>query len=103
MGTAPRRYRRDAQGDLHLVVTVNGVDGFEVRFTDSCWGCFEPGECDGMIHYYKYDRKAQMPRRIRVRRVRLHGEAAPRRMGAVPGGANEPDRASAGDPECRRR
>jgi hypothetical protein len=53
-----RRYRRTNDGHLYLVVTVDGVDGFIVEFTDSCSGCHET--IDGYeTGDYPYDAKAQ--------------------------------------------
>lgn len=54
-----RRYRRDALGHRRLVVVFDGRDGFEVRFTTSCSGCFGPGEYGGREHDYEYDPKAR--------------------------------------------
>lgn len=52
------RYRKDLDGNRHRVVIVNGMDGFEVRYTTSCSGCFEPGECGALAHHYIFDSKA---------------------------------------------
>ena len=41
------------------VVMHLGFEGFVVRFTDSCSGCFEAGDYMGNAHYYDYDDKAQ--------------------------------------------
>ncbi len=39
------RYRRHEDGTRSKVVTVDGIDGFIARWTDSCTGCYE--SCDG--------------------------------------------------------
>ncbi len=52
------RYRVDLDGDRHRVVVVDGRDGFNVRVTTSCSGCYEPGEYCGMEYLYPYDSKA---------------------------------------------
>lgn len=38
------RMRRDSDGALHRVVVFDGVEGFEVRFTDECSGCSQHSE-----------------------------------------------------------
>lgn len=52
------RFRRDADGSLHKVVPLDGADHFVVRWTDSCSGCCELGECMENAKYYDYDDKA---------------------------------------------
>lgn len=51
--------RRDDEGDLHRVVRYDGMDGFVVRWTASCSGCFESGDYIGNAHNYPYDEKAR--------------------------------------------
>jgi hypothetical protein len=53
------RMRRDDEGTLHRVVVLGGMDGFVVRWTDSCSGCFEAGDYGGNAHNYPYDEKAR--------------------------------------------
>lgn len=53
-----RKYRRDALGQRRLVVVQDGVEGFMVRVTDSCSGCFTAGECGGVAGCYPFDAKA---------------------------------------------
>lgn len=53
-----RRYRRTHDGELYQVVTVDGLDGFIVEFTDSCSGCYETNE-GYPTGGYAYDEKAQ--------------------------------------------
>lgn len=38
---------------------INGQVCKLVRFTQSCSGCFEGGECMGNAHNYPYDQKAR--------------------------------------------
>lgn len=53
------RYRRvEAGGRRHRVVLLDGVEGFIVRGTATCAGCFEPGDYMGNAHLYGYDAKA---------------------------------------------
>lgn len=51
--------RRDDEGDLHQVVRYDGMDGFVVRWTASCTGCFEFGDYGGLAHLYPWDDKAK--------------------------------------------
>jgi hypothetical protein len=53
------RYRRDDEGARRRVALLNGKDGYVVRWTESCSGCLESGECGGNEHSYPYDNKAQ--------------------------------------------
>lgn len=53
-----RRFRRTSDGERHLVVTVDGVEGFVVEFTESCSGCHETVE-GYETGDYNYDEKAQ--------------------------------------------
>ena len=41
------------------VIEFNGVEGYEVRFTEACSGCFEFGDYGGLAHNYPWDEKAQ--------------------------------------------
>lgn len=59
---AKRRYAMVDLGDgpqRVLVRQLDGVDGFDCTFTESCTGCFEPGEYMGMAHQYRWDDKAK--------------------------------------------
>jgi len=53
------RLRRDSDGALHKVVLdVDGVECFVVRWTESCSGCCELGEAMMNAHHYAFDDKA---------------------------------------------
>jgi len=45
----PRRVR---------VVKRHGFEGYVIRITDTCSGCFEGGDYNGNAHHYGYDEKA---------------------------------------------
>lgn len=49
------RFRTDSEGVRRLVVTYDGVEGYEATFTDSCTGCYEVGENGSNEHLYPYD------------------------------------------------
>lgn len=59
--SASRRWemRRDDEGVLHRVVHYDGMDGFVVRWTASCTGCFESGEYGSLEAFYPWDEKAK--------------------------------------------
>jgi len=57
--SAARRYRMDDLGVRRRVVVHNGVEGYNMEWTDSCSGCFEGGENLGQAPHYPYDAKAQ--------------------------------------------
>ncbi len=50
--------RRDSEGALHKVVRYDGFDGFIVRWTQSCSGCFET-EDGHPVGDYPFDEKAK--------------------------------------------
>ena len=52
-----RRYRKAEDGVRRVIAIVDGVEGYWSKFTMSCSGCFEPGECMGLAHLYEYDVK----------------------------------------------
>lgn len=52
------RMRRDSEGDLHRVVLHDGFEGFVVRWTASCSGCFET-EDGHPVGDYPFDEKAR--------------------------------------------
>ena len=54
-----RVMRRDDEGALHQVVHYDGMDGFVVRWTESCSGCFETGDYGSGAHLYPFDDKAK--------------------------------------------
>ncbi len=54
----PYAMRRDSEGTLHKVVTYDGFDGFLVRWTQSCSGCFET-EDGHPVGDYPFDEKAK--------------------------------------------
>lgn len=54
----PIRYRRTPTGHRARVVTHDGVEGFVVRHTAPCTGCYEGGENSGSSGLYPYDAKA---------------------------------------------
>jgi len=47
----PIRYRLDDEGKRRKVVLNEDHEGFMVRFTESCSGCFEFNEGWGLEHY----------------------------------------------------
>lgn len=56
MVSEPIRYRTLPDGSGRArVVMLDGREGFEVRFTDTCSGCYEWQD----DHLYPYDEKAQ--------------------------------------------
>ncbi len=54
----PIRYRADWEGKRRRVVLNEGHEGFVIRWTDSCSGCYEGGEYGGSAHLYPTDPKA---------------------------------------------
>jgi hypothetical protein len=42
-----------------LVVLNHGIEGFVIQGTESCSGCYEPGEYGAFEEHYPWDRKAQ--------------------------------------------
>ena len=53
-----RMRRDDIDGSLHKVVELDGVEGYEVEWTDSCSGCYETDEgCP--LPGAQYDEKAR--------------------------------------------
>jgi outer membrane protease len=58
--TAPATYRmrRDSEGALHRVVLHDGFEGFVVKWTATCSGCFE-SEDGHPVGNYPFDEKAK--------------------------------------------
>ncbi len=50
MNRAGYRMRRDHQGSRRKVVTIDGVDGYVLRFSRECSGCTERGGYGGRVY-----------------------------------------------------